>query len=188
MIINFAANSCFFVCGFFFSDTLIVMCFGFVQMWTSVKLRIPAFKPVLTPMALLFAAVIRDMNLRKMAFIAVVMGLALTLSTCSESWGWGKGFVTGVSSFPGCVSSWRHFPVSWEHNHTEQRWVTSWEMEFRSTFLVIWPLMQSQWRFCLDQRWSWWEGELTQFRLLVWALSVFSQHRPKTWKWYRRYW
>lgn len=83
---------------FFFSDTLIVMCFGFVQMWTSVKLRIPAFKPVLTPMALSSAAVTRDMNLRKMAFIAVVMGLALTLSTCSESWGWVKGFVAGVSS------------------------------------------------------------------------------------------
>jgi hypothetical protein len=49
-------------------------------------------------MALSSAAVTQDMNLRKMAFTAVVMGWALELSTCSEIRGWGKGFITGVSS------------------------------------------------------------------------------------------
>lgn len=64
----------------------------------NVKLRTPAFKPVSTPMALSSVAVTQDMNLRKMASIAVVMSLALELSTCSESRGWGKGFIPGVSS------------------------------------------------------------------------------------------
>lgn len=58
----------------------------------SVQLRIPVYKPVSTPMALSSAAVTQDMNLRMMAFIAVVMSLALETSTCP------RGTGTGVSS------------------------------------------------------------------------------------------
>lgn len=58
----------------------------------SVQLRIPVYKPVSTPTALSSAAATQDMNLRMMAFIAVVMSLALETSTCPRDTG------TGVSS------------------------------------------------------------------------------------------
>lgn len=50
------------------------------------------YKPVSTPMALSSAAATQDMNSRMMAFIAVVMSLALETSTCP------RGTGTGVSS------------------------------------------------------------------------------------------
>lgn len=58
----------------------------------SVQLRIPVCKPASIPMALSSAAATQDMNLRMMAFIAVVMSFALETSTCP------RGPGAGVSS------------------------------------------------------------------------------------------
>lgn len=93
----------------------------------SVQLRIPACKPASTPMALSSAAATQDMNLRMMAFIAVVMSLALETSTCP------RGTGAGVSSqvFPlisqadfqfGTFSSaagLQPHKIEMSHNHTK---------------------------------------------------------------------
>lgn len=157
-----------------------VMCFGFPQMWTSVQLRTPACKPASTPMALSSAAVTRDMNLRMMEFIAVVMGLALETSTCTRGTGAGA-FFTGVSShFPDTSPVWDTFQCSGSQPHkTEMSHFPKGGVQ--SHVLVIWPLVQKSVELPF-RVWHDVEEEKELPNVACWVeLSGLTQHWVKSW-------